>query len=748
MKKDNNKLWIGKRDLKADPQFLTEAVNEFKEIPEKGNNENMLSSNRRDFLKVLGFGLGAATIASCDIPVKKAIPYVVKPEQIVPGVPTYYASTFVKGGDYCPIVVKTREGRPIKIEGNKLSKITEGGTSARAQAEVLNLYNNYRLRNPKVKKDEKFENTSWKELDTAIESSLNENSNIRLVTNTVLSPTRKKVFEDFTSKYPSTKVITYDPVSSAAILIANEKSFGKKEIPGYSFDKADVIVSFNADFLGTWISPIEFSKQYAKTRKIEDVENAKMSRHIQVESFMSLTGSNSDNRILVKPSEQGAAIVYLYNKVASAAGAQLLSELELNEKAKSALNKTAKELLGAKGKSLVVCGNNNVGEQIIINKINDLLGNYGNTIDFTEASLQRQGDEREMFKLINEINSGKVDAVIFVESNPLFDFSGRDKLKEVLAKVKTKISLAYSLDDTGSECQYLAPVNHILESWGDAMPKKGHYSLIQPTISNIFDTRQAEISLLKWSGNLNAGVEQPYYSYLKSNWKKMFFQNGDALGEFRGFWDKALKDGVLYKKPEKVEVSFQGDIIEAATKATKPVKEGIELSFFESVNNGNGQYAENPWLQEMPNPVDRTAWGNHLHIPIWFDGDKDFITFNNLEDGDVTEFEVNGVKKQITAVSTFGQMKDTVAVSLGYGRKFAGLVGSNIGVDVNDLLQDSDGLTQYFLTGVKVGNKIGVDNDFAHVQYHHTIGVTAKDNDTGETKYADEAALPDSFWKD
>ncbi len=756
MKKNNkvDKLWIGKKDLKADPQFMTEAVKEFKEVPPTESqiasmeSKGLLNSNRRDFLKVLGFGLGAATIASCDIPVKKAIPYVVKPEEIVPGVPTYYASSFVKGGDYCSIVVKTREGRPIKIEGNKLSKITFGGTSARVQADVLNLYNNYRLRGPKIKKADKFEKISWKELDSAVLAGLNENSNIRLVTNTVLSPTKKKVFEDFIAKYPNSKVITYDPVSSAALLIANEKSFGRKEIPDYKFDLADVIVSFNADFLGTWISPIEYSKKYAKNRRIEDIEHPKMSRHIQVESFMSLTGSNADNRILVRPSEQGAAIVFLYNQLAKKSGGQTLTELELNDKAKKALTVLAEELLAAKGKSLVVCGNNNIGEQMLVNKINDFLGNIGKTIDFTEASFQRQGDEREMNKLVKEMASGKIDAVFFVESNPLYDYAGKTKLKEALTKVKTKVSLGYSLDDTGVECDYLAPVHHGLESWGDAMPKRGHYSLMQPAISPIFDTRQGEVSLLKWAGKLNESADQPYYTYLKNNWKKMFFPEGDTLGQFRGFWDKALKDGVYYKKPEVVEVSYNGDIIEAATKVSKPVKDGIEISFFETVNMGNGQYSENPWLHEMPNPVDRTAWGNNMQIPIWFDGDKDFITYNNLEDGDKVELEVNGQKKEVAVVSTFGQMRETVALGLGYGRKYAGMVGSNVGIDVNDLLQDVDGLTQYYLTGAKISGKIGEEDSFAHVQYHHTIGVTAKDNDTGEMKNADESALPDSFWKD
>lgn len=750
MKKQNNNenIWIGKKDLKFDGEFVENSMKEFVEVPFQENSSEsgpVFAPTRRDFLKVLGFGIGAATIASCDIPVKKAIPYVIKPEEIVPGVATYYASSFVKGGDYCSIVVKTREGRPIKIEGNKLSEVTFGGTSARVQADVLNLYNINRLKEPAIRKSDKYEAATWKVLDDTIKSKLNKNSKIRIVTNTILSPTRKKVIADFTRTFPATKTITYDPYSSAAMLIANERSFGKKEIPDYKFDKADVIVSFNADFLGTWISPVEYSKKYAEKRKIQNMDNPQMSRHIQIESYMSLTGSNADNRILIKPSEQGSAILFLYNELAKVAGGQQLAGPDLNAKAKKSLTALAKELIDSKGKSLIVSGSNNIGEQIIVNKINSLLNNYGSTLDFTEASFQRQGDERELFALIDEINNSKIDAIIFLESNPLYDFAGKEKFRSALSRINLKIALSFSADETANECDYIAPVSHLLESWGDAMPKKGHYSLIQPAITTIFNTRQAEVSLMSWSGILSPTAEQPYYSYLKENWKLMFPQSSGM--SFSSFWDKTLKEGVYYKEPSKINVSFNADLPGAAALINKPSKSGMDLAFFETVNIGNGQYSENPWLQEMPNPVDRTAWGNHLHIPVSFDGDKDFYSYNKLEDGDIVMLDHKGIEKKLTVVSIFGQMKDTFAVPLGYGRKYAGLVGTDIGVDFNELLTSSDGLTQYYLTDVKVGEKIGEDNEFAHVQYHHTIGVTAKDNKTNEVKNADESALPDPFWK-
>jgi len=210
----------------------------------------------RDLARMMGFGLGAATVAAgCDIPVKRAIPYVVKPEEIVPGVANYYASSFVNGGDYCSILVKTREGRPIKIEGNSLSDITKGGTSARAQASVLSLYDVNRIKKPSIG----GEAVSWADLDKEVKGRLATSRGIRILTHTILSPTEKKAINAFATRYPAAKVVTYDPVSAAALLAANASTFGQRIIPNYHFDKADYIVSFNADFLGTWISPIEFA---------------------------------------------------------------------------------------------------------------------------------------------------------------------------------------------------------------------------------------------------------------------------------------------------------------------------------------------------------------------------------------------------------------------------------------------------------------------------------------------------------
>ena len=736
MKHKTDNIWIGQKDLTRDKEFLSSVESEFVDNPSTvADATESLAGNRRDFLKFLGFGLGAATIAAgCDIPVKKAIPYVIKPDEIVPGVANYYASSFVNGGDYCSILVKTREGRPIKIEGNALSTVTKGGTSARVQASVLSLYDTNRIKGPQVKDGTFWKETTWDAIDKMMVPTLTSNA-IRLVTHTNMSPTSKKAIAEFVAKYPNTKVVTYDPVSASALLDANLMNFGQRVVPSYKFDKAKLIVSFNADFLGTWISPIEFAADFAKGRNIKDVKNASMSRLVQVESHMSLTGSNADNRILVRPSEQGVAIAHLYNAIVGGGPASN----GLNDKAKSALTKLAAELKSHAGSSIVISASNNVAEQLMVNAINNALGNYGQTIDMASPSFQRQGNDTELKSFVDEVKAGSVDLLLLFGANPVYDTVYGKELEAAMPKVKNKVSFTGVMDETSALCDVIVPTHHYLESWGDVEVKRGSYSLIQPTISPLFNTRQAEVSLLTWAGSTTVDMkaDQPYYEYLKESWKGMF-AGQSGFSTFQGYWDTILHDGVYQSAggaaPTYSSAAISGDI-------TKPSNAEIEISFFETVHLGNGQYAGNPWLMEMPDPVTRTSWDNYLAVPVSFDGFRNMVGFNDLVDGDMVEVKVGEKIMKVPVIQQFGQMPGTVALALGYGRTDAGNTGSNVGQNVNDCITAGANGPQLFNANVTVSGKIGRVDEFACVQYHHTIGVKGVDSKTGEVINADEAAL-------
>ncbi len=749
MKDQQQDVWVGLEDKTNDPSLIEQANQEFYELPvvdaladEKFVQEG--KTNRRDFLKYLGFGIGAATIAaSCEIPVKRAVPYVVKPDSIVPGVASYYASTFVNGGDFCSVLVKTREGRPIKIEGNPSCDITQGGTNARTQASVLSLYNNERFQGPLTLEGEgeRKGKLSWEDLDKQVLSKLSGSSRVRIITNTVLSPTTKKIFAEFTAKYPNTKVVSYDPVSYAGMLIANEECFGQKVLPSYKFDQAEVVVTFGADFLGTWISPIEFAADWVKNRTIKDTNKPKMSRLVAVESGMSMTGSNADNRILVKPSEQGAAVVTLYNAVASRLGGGSIASKNVNAPAKAALTQLADELVKAQGKSLVVCGSNDKNVQVVVNALNNMLGNYGATIDMSKPSLQRQGDERDMQAAIRDMKGGAVDVAIVYGANPAYDLPNADEFKTAFAKVGTRISFAQTIDETTALCGFVAPDHHYLESWGDAEPKKGHINLIQPTIRPLFDTRQAGESLLVWaqSADLDRKADQPFMDYMKKSWEATVFQGQSGFATFQGFWDNCLHDGVFHTTASgEGGAAFAGDAAAAAGNISNGGS-GLEVNFFETVAMGAGQYADNPWLMEMPDPVMRTVWGNYLQTPIGYDAGKNaYSAFMGMETSskgytENAKITVGGKDAVLPVVNQFGQMPDTVSAGLGYGRTQVTSAGQNTGINLFSMCSyNKDGLIQYHAS-VTV-EKAGREQEFACVQYHNTMGVTDKEGTNVDEK--------------
>ena len=748
MKDYNQELWIGVEQLNNEPALEKVANQEFFELPilEQVQKEEVLdtTSNRRDFLKYVGFGLGAATIAAgCEIPVRQALPYVVKPDSIVPGVATYYASTFINGGESCPLLVKTREGRPIFVEGNSLSKFTGGGTSGHAHASVLSLYDVDRNQGPRKIVGGKVDGKpSWKEIDSDIKSALSKARNIRIVSNTVNSPSLERAIAEFSAAMGNkVEHVMYDAISVSGLLDANEASFGKRVIPDYHFDKAKMVVSFGADFLSTWISGLEYSVDYTKNRVVKNIKKAKMSYHVQVESFMSLTGSNADNRIIIKPSEQGAAIAVLAKELGLSVSAP-----KLNDKASKAIKVLANDLKKrADGETLVVSGSNNVAEQTLVNAINDKLGNYGKTIDFGHTSYQRKGSDKAITRLVQDMKSGSVDAVIFLDDcNPAFDLPAALGFKEALQKVKTKISCSGDFSETTALCDYSTPKNHYLESWGDANPKRGVYSIVQPTIAPLFDTRQVEASLLTWSG-VDVSDDMFLYNYVKQTWMDAIFPNQSTFNKANIFWDSMLHDGVVELSVEKEQPVFSGSV--TANGINQPLPDlgdtKVEIQLYETIMAA-GAYANNPWVQEMPDPITRCTWGNYLQVPIKWDGNRSFEGYDGLNDeeiygvADIVRMSANGAEADCTVVRNFGLKEGTMAISLGYGREVVGKAGQGIGTNVFPWVNiDKNGNFLYY-TEANYDGRVDKDGAVACVQYHHTIGLEGDDN--GERINLDEKA--------
>ena len=467
---EQKKYWQNFGELKNSEAYQENLKDEFNEdLPyEAGTGLMEATAPRRDFLKYLGFSTAAAmAAASCEIPVKKSIPYLNKPDSVIPGVPNYFATTYVQDGNVVPVVAKVRDGRPIKIEGNELSSLTKGGTSAQVQASVLDLYDTARLRFPVSNGKEV---TTFDAFDKMVAEGMAgvSGQKVVLLTATVTSPSTLKLIGEFKSKYPGSAHVQYDALSSSGMLLANQVSYGKYSLPSYQFDKADVIVSLGADFLGTWLNPVEYSRQYAAGRKVS-AKNLRMSKHIQFESMLSLTGANADDRFVHRPSESGAVAVALYAKLGGAVAAPALSD----ERLKTGLDMAASMLKAAGGSAVVVSGSNDVNVQLIVNAINELIGANGKTINWGATLKTRQGNDKEMSDLVQEMNAGAVGAILIHGVNPAYDYFDSKKFSEGLKKVKVSVSFNDREDETTELCKYVIPDHHYLESWGDAEVKTG-----------------------------------------------------------------------------------------------------------------------------------------------------------------------------------------------------------------------------------------------------------------------------------
>ncbi len=669
----NKKYWQNFGEFNQTEDFQEKAKNEFQEdlLPLEELDNGLMASKtpRRDFLKYLGFSTAAATLAaSCEMPVRKVVPYLQKPDNLIPGVANYYASTYVNEGDVVPVVVKQRDGRPIKLEGNEKSTITGGGTSAQVQASVLDLYDTTRLRYPMQAAGADFKEVpSFDIIDKAIGEQINNGKPVVLLTSTINSPSTLQIISEFLAKYQGSRHVQYDAISYSGMILANEATYGKKAIPSYHFDNAKVIVSLGADFLGTWLSPVEFSGQYAKNRKIK-TDKPEMSRHIQFESTFSLTGSNADDRYLHKPSEKGAVALAILAKLNGSVAEPSIADTNL----KKGIESTVALLKANMGAALVVSGSNDVNIQIIVNAINEAIGANGKTINWAVTSNYRQGVDADFTKLVDEMNAGAIGTLLVYATNPAYTYREKEKVVAGLKKVPLTVSFNSTMNETSEQCKYIIPSHHWLESWGDAESKTGYYSLIQPTINPLFKTRPFQASLLKWAGNT-----VDYGTYFKDFWVKKLVDKG-ADG-----YNQVLQEGVIEPTLTVGAGTFSNvKVAEAAGKVVGGMKIGnYELVIYEKISIGNGNQANNPWLQELPDPISKVTWDNYaLMSPELAKTILKIDVLNNQRQGDHYEVEpekpmvkltANGKTIELPVLIIPGVHPNVVAVALGYGRESA-----------------------------------------------------------------------------
>jgi len=697
----NKKYWKSVEELNENSSIVeTLRNNEFVEaIPtdEFLGNESALaasSTTRRDFLKYVGFSTAAASLVACEGPVIKSIPYVVQPEQIIPGIADFYATSMFDGFDFANLLVKTREGRPIKIENNTLQG-AKFSANARVHASILSLYDSLRLKEPKLE----GKSASWDVINGKVVSSLSEaksqGKQVVLLTNTLASPSTEKLIGEFIAKNPTAKHIVYDTVSSSAALDAFEVAYGERGLVDYDFSKAQTIVGVGADFLGDWQGG-SYDSGYSKGRI---PKNGKMSKHFQFESNMTLSGAAADKRVAMTVAQQKLALLHFYNVIA---GGNVT--VNLDKKFEGDVNNAAQQLKASGSKGLLVSGIEDKNAQLLVLAINSAL----NSESFVGSGIRqiRKGSNQAMMKFLADLKAGSIHTLIMSGVNPAYSLPNAKEFVENLKKVNLSVAISLKEDETALASKIALGTMHYLESWNDLMLTKGTYSLTQPTINPLFkQTKQLQDLLLDWSENKTS-----YYDYLKTN--SVSYTSGAS-------WNKVVHDGFVVGTGASIGAA-SGDFGSAASALAKSAAKGkMELILYTKTGLGDGQQANNPWLQEFPDPITRVSWDNYITISKADADAKGLVNFNVANgglNGSYVTLNVDGVKlENVPVIIQPGQAIGTIGLALGYGKKAALKQEMQVGVNAYSLYKNFNNVQSVTI------DKVEGDHEFASVQLQKTL---------------------------
>ncbi len=760
-----------------------------------GYRENPLPPgvNRRSFLEAAGFATSLVALGGCQRAPTEYVPVLnAETDNVRPGRARSFASTCGECPAACGMLVSVRDGRPLKMEGMPEHPLSRGGLCAVGQAQTMTLYDKHRLAGPLVATKDAHEESTWQDVDAQIAAALDKaamtGGAVRVVTSSSSSPTLRHAIDAFLKRFPDGRRVVVDPTSVSAILDAHEQTHAARRLPHYRLEKAKVIVAFEADFMGTWISPVEFAAAWktgrtlphrqaaahhdelhgdelhdedaqheAKATATPEDEKLSLSYHVQFESRMTLTGSNADERHRVHPGEFGLLLSHLLHRVAKLAGQSGSQQPFAAASVPSdILDRLAERLWQHRSAAVVLCGSQNVADQALVNHLNHLLDAYGNTIDLDRPSQQRQCDDKAAALLVDELRGGKVAALFVVGVDLVHDLPAGEQLREAIAKTPLSVTLADRMDDSAAAAKFVCPDQHPLESWGDAQPATGLYSLRQPTIRPLTNTRSAIESFAAWSGAAGTAL-----SLVRTFWKDHVFAQQDREPDFTRFWNRAVHDGFVQtsapaEQDQKAE--FTGDTPQFVT--TAPARSDLTLVLHSQVGVPTSRHAHNPWLQELPDPITKITWDN-------------CATFSprranelGIADNDVVELKLDGGQTlQLPAFVQPGQHDDIVAVALGYGvrgtERFAEVgpqwlesvptVGDNgrVGVNAAPMLKLIDGTLRFVCDGLSVA-KTGRRHVLATTQLHDHIEVPANVAPPGsqprpivqETTLAEYAADP------
>lgn len=728
--------WRSFEELQNDSTFKKIKENEFFDGVTKDfdPNTDLSGVSRRKFLALLGASAALAGAGCSDYRDKgEIIPYNKQPEEITLGRPNYYASTCTGCEQSCGVLIKTREGRPIKVSGNPQHPTSKGKICSKGEASILNLYDPSRIQEPSMNSNGFLNKVSWSDADNAVVSALLTagSKEIAIITNQITSPTFLKLIDEFKVKFPTTKVYTVRQFNDALRKAAWEKCYPGNPVPLIQWDKAKVIVALEGDFLGKEGNRVENNRLFVQNRNVDDLKN--FSRLYAVEGNFSLTGLNADHRFRLRPDKQTEFVLALTQYLVSVKGVTLpgtlssfssvISKFDLNkfcdENALSFADITnmAADLVNNRGRAIVYAGNA-LGEKthIAVNFLNEILGNTAvyNTssaaVEFSQPS-----SIAELESLVKNLNSGNVAIVINLDANPVYNLPEDLGLKDALKKAGLVVSLTEQLSETTFVSNYVLPVNHNFESWGDAQSRTGVYSLIQPVISPLYNTRQKEAILLNWlKGDVGNYNDKIYHDYLKANWSVSIFPKSMSLASFEKYWLGSLHDGYNVFNESPV---FKLALSSAASDSLTNIEtdyQGFVVLVTESSATGDGKFASNGWLQENPHPVSKVTWDNYAAVS--YKTSKEL----NIKTGDVLEVKSENRSLKIPALVQPGLADNFISIESGYGRSNSSVVANGVGYNANLLLSKNFTNSPYVFGSVSV-SVTGEYREVVSTQDHHAF---------------------------
>lgn len=755
----NRAYWKSFEDLNDTAEFKESLETEFLSSPLRAEAQKEGDSDkwaRREFLKLMGASVALTTAAGCiRRPVQKLVPYAKQPEEVTLGVSNWYSSTYFDGQEGLGLLIKSREGRPVHIQGNPSNPLNKGAVSSRAQASLLSLYDPERLQAParnlfnEKRSNKETVHVSWEDLDKKAVEEIKKGS-VYVLTGAVASPATQAVIDDFGKAFGAQHV-AWEPLSHEDISEGQKLSYGEAAIPSYRFDQAKMIVSIDADFLGTWLTPVAFNRQFSAGRK--DLNN--MSRLVSFDSTYSLTGANADLRYKIKPSQQLTVVMGLISailaeghssyaqseavKTAVAPFADAATELKISA---DAFKKIAADLWKHAGESLVVAGGlatrteDSLQLQIAVNFLNSLLGNEGKTV-LAKGHSRLKASYEGLSNLIDKMQKGAVKTLIIHRVNPMYALTKDFGFEEALKKVNTVIYVGDKMNETALKSHLIATDNHSLETWNDSEFSDGIYSIHQPLIRTMYDTRSFQLSLMTWAYMANQGPKrlttyETFYDYLRAFWKEEMLPKLAKGKDFETFWNELLQKGVVGEAAHSAARSFKTEAFSQIKKKT--TGSALELALYPTVQLGDGTLANVAWLQELPDPVTKIVWDNYACLSL------KTAESMKLHEGDLVDVKVGEKTLSLPTHIQPGLHDEVVAVAVGYGRTNAGSVGNGIGQNAYVLASVKN--ERALFAGLKAEvKKLGKHYDLVTTQGHDSmegrqIVVQATNKDYQEKKDA------------